>query len=149
MKVILLEDIENVGKKYEIKEVKNGHARNFLIPQNLAKPATKPNLKWLDAQKEAMEKEVEIDLKKVQEMASHLDGLEVVFSMKVGDGGQLFESINAVKIADKLHSMGFDVKKSEINLEEPIKELGEFPVKIALDHNLETEIRVIIVEEKV
>jgi len=148
MKVILLKDVEDLGKKYEVKEVKNGHARNFLVPQGLVKIATKQNLKWLESQKETIEKEVEEDLKKTQEMASVLDGLELNISVKVGDEGQLFESINAQKIADKLKEMGHEVKKSKIILEEPIKTLGEFPIKISLEHNLEVEIRVIIIEEK-
>ncbi len=149
MKVIFLKDVENVAKKYEVKEVKNGYARNFLIPQNLVKSATRQNLKWLEAQKEIIEKEVEEDLKKTQEMASSIDGMEVAISLKVGEEGQLFESINNVKIAEKLKEMGFDIKKSEINLKEPIKQIGEFPVKINLDHNLEAEIKLIISEEKV
>ena len=148
MKVILLKDVQDLGKKYEVKEVKNGHARNFLVPQGLVKIATKQNLKWLEGQKETIEKEVEEDLKKTQEMASVLDGLELNISVKVGDEGQLFESINAQKIADKLKEMGHEVKKSKIILEEPIKTLGEFPIKISLEHNLEVEIRVIIIEEK-
>ncbi len=148
MKVILLEDIENVGKKYDVKEVKDGYARNFLMPKNLIKKATKENLLWLKKQKEVMEKEVEEDLKKSQEMASHLDGLEVPMAVKVGDSGQLFESISAVKIVEKLKEMGFVVKKSQITLGEPIKATGEFPVKINLDHNLEAEVKVIITEEK-
>ncbi|OGZ69620.1 MAG: 50S ribosomal protein L9 [Candidatus Staskawiczbacteria bacterium RIFCSPHIGHO2_12_FULL_38_11] len=148
MKVILLEDIENIGKKYEVKDVKPGHARNFLIPKNLVKLATKPNLKWLKDQKAVMEKEAEEDLKKSQEVASKIDGIEVSIVVKVGPEGQLFESINNVKISEKLKEMGFDVKKSQIKLEEPIKDLGEFPVKISLPHNLETEINLIITAEK-
>ncbi|MDO8530481.1 MAG: 50S ribosomal protein L9 [bacterium] len=148
MKVILLEDVENVGKKYEVKEVKDGHARNFLIPQKLAKAVTKQTLKWLKDQKEVMEKEAEDDLKKAQELASQIDGIEVPILLKVGPEGQLFESVNNVKISEKLKEMGFEVKKSQIILAEPIKTLGEHPVKINLDHNLETEIQVIIGEEK-
>jgi large subunit ribosomal protein L9 len=148
MKVILLKDVQDLGKKYEVKEVKNGHARNFLIPQGLAKVATKQALKWLESRKDVIEKEIEEDLKKTQEVASVLDGLELNIPVKVGDEGQLFESINAQKIADKLKEMGHEVKKSKIILEEPIKTLGEFPIKISLEHNLEVEIRVIIIEEK-
>ncbi len=147
MKVILLEDIENLGKKYEVKDVKPGHARNFLIPKNLVKLGTKPNLKWLKEQKAMMEKAAEEDLKKSQQVASHIDGLEVTMAVKVGPEGQLFESINAVKISEKLKEMGFEVKKSQINLPEPIKELGEFPVKVNLEHNLESEVNIIVVKE--
>lgn len=148
MKVIILQDIENIGKKYEIKEVKPGFARNFLIPKNLARLATKQNLKWLENQKAIIEKKAEEDLKMAQEKASKIDGLEVSIAVKLGPKGQFFESINNLKISEKLKSMGFDIKKSKINLQKPIKELGEFPVKINLDHNLEAEIRVIITEEK-
>lgn len=148
MKVILLQDVENLGKKYEVKEVKNGYARNFLLPEKLARAATKQALKWLSDQKEVIEKEAEEDLKKAQELASNLDGVELNIVVKVGDEGQLFESINAQKVADGLKIMGFDVKKSQINLENPIKELGEFPVNINLDHNLEVELKVIVSGEK-
>lgn len=148
MKVIFLENIENIGKKYEVKEVKDGYARNFLLPQKIAKPATKQALKWLENQKEVIEKEAEDDLKKVQGIASRLNGIELCIALKVGEEGQLFEAINAAKISDKLREMGFDVPKSQIKLDKPIKEMGEFPIKIDLDHNLETEIRLIITEEK-
>ncbi|MCX6721117.1 MAG: 50S ribosomal protein L9 [Candidatus Staskawiczbacteria bacterium] len=147
MKVILLQDVEGLGKKYEVKEVKAGHARNFLLPQNLAKAATRQALKWLAEQKEVIEKQAEEDLKKAQELASQLDGLELNIVVKVGDEGQLFESINSQKIAEKLKEAGFDVKKTQIKLEEPIKELGEFPVSISLNHNLEAEIKLIVTEE--
>ena len=148
MKVILLQDVDGLGKKYEIKEVKNGHARNFLLPQKQAKAATKEALKWLADQKEVIEKEAEEDLKKAQELASKLDGFELNILVKVGDEGQLFESINSQKIIEKLKENGFEVKKSQVKLEEPIKDVGEFPVNISLDHNLEAEIKVIIAAEK-
>jgi len=148
MKVILLQDVDGLGKKYEAKEVKNGYARNFLLPQKLAKAATKKALKWLEDQKEIINKEAEEDLKRAQELASMLDGSEVAINVKIGEEGQLFESINNQKIAEKLKEMGFEIKKSQIKLEEPIKELGEFPIKISLDHNLEAEISLIISGEK-
>lgn len=148
MKVILLQDVEDLGKKYEIKDVKDGYARNFLMPQKLAKAATKQALKWLEDQKETIAKEAEEDLKKAQELASKLDGVEVNITIKVGDEGQLFESVTSQKISEKLKEMGHEVKKSQILLKDPIKELGEFPVKINLAHNLESEITVIIAGEK-
>ena len=144
MKIILLQDSENIGKKYEVKEVKNGYARNFLIPNNLAKIATKKNLKWLETQKEIIGKQAEEDLRIAQELASKMDGLEVVIPVKVGTEGQLFESVSALTIAEHLNKMGFDVKKSQITLKDPIKKTGEFSVKVNLDHNLEAEITVIV-----
>jgi large subunit ribosomal protein L9 len=148
MKVILLKDIEKIGKKYEVKEVASGHARNFLIPNGLAKTATKTALIWLETQKEISAKKAEEELKVFQGKATALDGQELTIAVKVGDEGQLFESIGAQKIVEKLKESGFEIKKSQIVLEEPIKSFGEFPVKIKLEHNLEAEIKVIITEEK-
>jgi len=148
MRVILLQDIDNLGKKYEIKDVKDGYARNFLIPQNLVKIADKKGLEWLTTQKEAEEKKAEEELKKIQETASQIDGLEVVIPIKIGEEGQLFEKINNQKISEKLKELGFDVKKQRIELAQPIEELGEFPVKVKFEHNLESEIRVVVTEEK-
>ena len=148
MKVILLKDTDGLGKKYEVKNVKAGHARNFLIPKGLAKPATPEALKWLEAQKEVTTQKAEEELKNTQEIATNLDGQEITIPVKVGEEGQLFESINQQKILEKLKEMNFAVKKNQILLEEPLKDLGEFPVKVRFDHNLEAEIRVIIVEEK-
>jgi len=147
MKVILLKDVPKIGKRFDVKEVAEGHARNFLIARNLAKPATPEALEWLNMQKELLETKAEEDLKGMQELASSLDDLEVPLPVKVGEEGQLFESINAQKVADRLKELGYNVKKSQLKLEEPIREVGEFPVKIELDHNLEAEIRLIITEE--
>jgi large subunit ribosomal protein L9 len=148
MRVILLQDIDNLGKKYEVKEVKNGYARNFLIPKGIAKPATKEALIWVETQKEIETKKAEESLKKVQEIASTMEGLEVVIPVKIGEEGQLYESITAQKISERLKEVGFEIKRNQIELPEPIKELGEFPVKIKFEHNLEAEIRVIVTEEK-
>ena len=147
MRVILLKDVENLGKKYEIKEVKDGYARNFLLPKGLAKKAEKEALQWLATQKEIETQRAEEDLKKVQEIASAIDDQEVIIPVKVGEEGQLFESITSQKVSEKLKELGFDVKKIQIDLPEPIKELGEFPVKIKFEHNLEAEIKVIITKE--
>lgn len=147
MKVVFLQDVEKVGKKFEVKEVADGYARNFLLARDLAKKATSEVLEWVKMQKELAEQKAEEELKSTQEVASGLDDLEVPLAVKVGEEGQLFESINAQRIADRLKEMGHDVKKSQIQLEDPLKEVGEFPVKIVLEHNLEAEIRVIITEE--
>lgn len=148
MRVILLQDVEKLGKKFDIKEVANGYALNFLIPKGMAKKATKETLKWLKTQKEIVEKKAEEELKKTQDFASAIDGQEVMLQVKIGEEGQLFESITSQKIAEKLKELGFEIKKTQIDLVDPIKELGEFPVKIKFDHNLEAEIKIIITEEK-
>ena len=143
-----MQDVENLGKKYEVKEVKDGFARNSLLPGKMVKPATKEALKWLAEQKEVIEQAAVEDLKKAQDSATGLDGLEVLIEVKVGEEGQLFESINSQKISEKLKEMGFEVKKSHIILEEPIKQIGEFPVKLSLDHNLEAELKIVVSAEK-
>jgi large subunit ribosomal protein L9 len=148
MRVILLKDIENIGKKHEIKEIKDGYVRNSLIPNGLVKPVTKEVLKWLEVQKEIESKKAEEVLKDIQELASKIDGIEIVVPVKIGEKNQLFEKINSQKIHEKMKEAGFDIPKSQIDLQEPIQETGEFPVKIKFDHNLESEITVVVTEEK-
>ncbi len=148
MKVILLENIDKIGKKFEVKEIKDGFARNSLLPKGLVKIADDQAMKWLEVQKEILAKKAEENLKANQSVASSIDGMEVMITVKVGDEGQLFEHITAPKIADKLKEMGFAVKKEQIDLLEPIEEIGDFPVKVKFEHNLEAEIQVIISEEK-
>lgn len=148
MRVILLQDIDNLGKKHEVKEVKPGFARNFLFKKELARPATKEAMKWLEVQKEIAEQKAEEDLKKIQELAASVEGQEIIFLVKIGEKDQLFESITVQKIAEKLKEFGFDIKKNQINLEKPIKEIGEFPVRIRFEHNLEAQIRVVVSEEE-
>lgn len=148
MQVILLKDVDKIGKKFDVKDVKDGYARNFLIAKGLAKAATKEALIWVETQKEILEKKAEGELRKFEQKASALDDQEVIIQVKVGDTDQLFEAVTAQKIADKLKEIGFDVKKSQIELVKPIKEIGEFPVKIKFEHNLESQIRVIVAREE-
>ena len=148
MRVILLEDVKNVGKKFEVKEVADGYARNFLLPKGLAREATEQALEWLKIQGELLETRAGEELKQAQDIASQPVGLVLTIPAKVGESGELFEAIHAQKIAELLKETGFEVKKNQIQLAEPLKELGEFPVKIQLNHNLEAEILLIITEEK-
>ena len=148
MKVVLLEDIDKIGKKYEVKEVKDGYVRNFLIPKGLVKIASPEVVEWANMQREILEKKAEEDLEKSQKVASGMEGLEVTIPVKIGEKDQLFEKITDQKVAEKLKGMGFDIKKKQITMENPIEEIGEFPVKVRFDHNLEVEITVIVIEEK-
>lgn len=148
MKVIILEDIDNVGKKYEIKDVADGFARNFLLPKKLVKIADRNSLKWLKKQKESLAYRAEEDLKKIQTIATELDGREIEFILKAGKKGELFESINAEKIAKKIKENGVDLNKNQIELKSPIGEIGEFPVKINFNQGIEAEIKVIISKEE-
>lgn len=148
MKIVLLKDVEKLGKKYEVKEVKPGYARNFLLPQGLAKQATKSVLKWVEMQKNIETEKEEEGLKRVQQFASGIEGQEVAIPVKIGENGEMFESVTLQKIFEKIKELGFNVKKNQIILASPIKELGEFPIKIKFNHNLEAEIKIIVTEEK-
>ena len=148
MKVLFLKDVKNVGKAREIKEVADGYARNFLLPNELAKEATAEVLAAFEAQNTLIEDKEEEALKEEQALASSLDDLEVPLLIKVGDEGQLFESVTAAKIVDALKGMGYKVKKEQVELAEPIREPGEFPVKLKFEHNLEAEIKIIISGEE-
>lgn len=148
MRVILLENIKNLGKKYEIKKVAHGFARNFLFPKKLAKLATNGNLMWLKKQKEEIAQKAEEELKEIQKIVSNVDGIELTIPVKISKDDGIFGSINALKISEMLKEQGFDIRKGQIQLEEPIKEIGEWPVKISFPHGLEAEIMVIVTEEK-
>lgn len=148
MKVILLQDVNKVGKKYEVKNVADGYAKNFLLKKKLAKIATEESLEWLETQKEELRQKSEEELQRAQNLASNLDGFELIVAVKVGDKEEMFEAITVQKIVEKLKEQGYEVKKTQILLEKPLKELGEYPVRIQMAHNLEAEIKVIIIEEQ-
>ncbi len=148
MKIVLLENIDKLGKKYEIKEVADGYARNFLIPKGLAKLATPKNIKMAKIKKEEELKKAEEQLKNIQKIVAKIEGQEITIPLKTGEKGQLFESVTSQMISKKLAQMGFDIKKSQIEISKPIKEIGEYPVKINFEHGLEAEIKVIVTEEK-
>jgi len=148
MKIVLLQDVRKIGRIYEIKEVADGYAINFLLPKNLAKKATKEAVEWAIEHQKINEEKAIVDLGKTAKLLSQIDGLEVEISAKTGDKGQLFEKINSAKIAVKLQEMGFDVKKNQIKLEHDIKEIGEYDVNLIFDHGLECEIKIVVVELK-
>ncbi|MFH2013887.1 MAG: 50S ribosomal protein L9 [Patescibacteria group bacterium] len=147
MKVILLKDIEELGKKGEIKNVADGYARNFLFAQNLAKPATDELIKQKELEKEQELVEAEQELKEIQELASKVDGLELETKEKADESGNLYGSINELKISELLKERGFKIKKTQIKILDPIKQIGEYQIKINLDHGLEAEIKIIVSEE--
>lgn len=144
MKVILLRDVPNTGKKNEIKEVSSGFARNFLIPKGLAVVADNDSMKKMEMRREAEAERAADELKETEAIVSKIDGQEVEIEVKVGSEGQLFQAISKQKISERLKEMGFNVNKDDVVLETPIKEIGEFPVKLKFAHNLEAEIRIII-----
>lgn len=147
LKIILTKNIDQIGKKGDVKKVAIGYAKNFLIPKKMAVLATASSLKDLEQQKEIEAKQAEEELALYQEVASQLDGLEIEILAKIGEDGKLFGSITAAKIAEKLKKKGFELKKDQIKLAEPIKEIGEYDISAELPHGLEVKIKVIIIEE--
>lgn len=148
MKVILIQDVENLGKQGDIKEVAKGYARNFLLPKKIAKLATKKAIEELEKDKELETKKAEKELKNIQELVSKVDGQEIEIQVKTKDAGKIYGSITPFKISQILKNKGFDVKKNQIKLSDPIKKIGGYPIIINFDHGLEAEIKLIIVEEK-
>ncbi len=147
MKVVLLEDVEKIGKQYDIKEVSDGFARNFLFPKELAKVATDEVIEWANNLRALGDEKAAKELEKVGDTASELEGIEVEVMVKVGDKGQLFEKIDAKDVAEKLKKMGHEVTKKQVEME-PIEELGEFEAKVEFKHGLEAQIKVIVSEEQ-
>lgn len=148
MRVILLKNVKNLGEKGDIKEVANGYARNFLLTNNLVKPATKKDLEELKKQKELAVQKAEKELKAVELLVSQIDGQEIEIIAKAKETGETYGSIAPLKISQALKKKGFKVKRIQVKLKEPIKKLGEYSVMISFDHGLEAEIKVTIAEEK-
>jgi large subunit ribosomal protein L9 len=143
MKVILKQEIRALGKRGDIKEVSDGYARNFLLPKGLAMEATSGNLKVLTDQKESAARKEEQEYAEAQELANKLAGCIVTFKAKTGEGGRLFGSITAKDVADQIkkeHNLELDKRKLEID--DSIKNIGEYQVKIHLYKGITIEIKV-------
>ncbi len=147
MRVILLKDVENLGKKFDIKKVADGYARNFLLPEKLATVATEKEIKKIEARRAAEIKKAEKELHKAEEMARELEGLTLEISASAGKDGKLYGSISSQKLSEALKEKGFDINKRKITIKEPIRELGEYFIYVNLAHNLEARVNVVVTEE--
>lgn len=146
MKLILLQDIRGLGRKYEVKEVSDGHARNFLLPKKLAEAATPEALKRLAAHQAETEKEDAELSKRFQEIAQTLTDQSLEISMKADGEGNVFGSVNKDSILKAMREHGWVTKERvEVILEHPLKKLGDYKVPIHLKKGLETELRVRII----
>lgn len=143
MKVVLIKDVEGVGKAMEQKDVADGFARNFLIPNGLAEKADAASIAKASKVASIKEEEKKDELKNVQEDAAKIDGEELVFKMKA-EGEKLFGSIDKKQVIEKLLELGMETKSPTVEFEKPIKELGEFPIKIVFTHGIEATIKVIV-----
>lgn len=147
MKVILREDVENLGKIGDLVQVKPGYARNYLIPQEKASEATVRNIKVLEHQKKLVQDRVMKTIKSAEGLAQRIAAISVTLSQKVGENDRLFGSVTTMHIADALKEEGIEVDKKKILLEEPIKQLGVYSVPIKLHTDVTANLKVWIVEE--
>ena len=148
MEIILMEKVVNLGNLGDVVKVKDGYARNFLIPQGKAKRATKANMEAFAARKAELEKAAAEKLAAAQARAEKLAGFKLTIARKAGVDGRLFGSVTNVDIAEALQAQGFDVVRSEVRMPEgPFKALGEYELTLALHSDVETQIKVSVVAE--
>ncbi len=147
MKIILKENIEKLGNKNEIIDVKDGYARNYLFPKNLAFKATKSNInviKELERVKEKKEKSV---VNTAQKLADKLKNISITVSVEAGEDEKIFGSITTQKIAELLDEKGFKIDKHNIVIETPIKNLGVFNIPIKLHTDITVEVKLWVVKK--
>lgn len=147
MDVILRESVKNVGRAGEIVKVKDGYARNFLIPRGLAYAATAGNKRRADADAQRLASRVAAEQGDAAALAERLSGLELRFTVKAGEGDKLFGSITSADIASQIAERGLTVDKRLVELEEPIKMIGVYQVPIRLHPQVRGEVRVWVDKE--
>ncbi len=147
MKVILLEDVVNVGRAGTVAEVADGHGRNFLIPRKLALPATPGNMKNIEKTRTEIAKKQNRLKSEAQNLAKRLEASPLSLTAHAGEEGRLHGSITTQHIADALAEKGVEVDKRKIHLDEPIKVLGSHTVKVKLAPDVEANLIVEVVPE--
>jgi large subunit ribosomal protein L9 len=149
MQVILLEKIVNLGSLGEVVKVRDGFARNYLIPNGKAKRATPENVKEFEARRGELESAQADALAKAQEKGAKLDGLMVQITQKAGVDGKLFGSVTNVDISEALKAQGFDAPKAAIRMPQgPLKQVGDHPIKVALHADVVVTITVSVLGEQ-
>ncbi|MBP7652654.1 50S ribosomal protein L9 [Candidatus Dependentiae bacterium] len=149
MKVILKERVENLGKVGDIVEVKDGFARNYLLPKGIALVCTPSNLKYIEDHKKKLELVAVKEESDAKELAKAIEGLVVTIKKKAGSEGKLFGSVSVGDIVDELAKQKVEIDKKKVLLSEPIKLLGEYKVKLRLYPEIEPAIKVIVAAEEV
>jgi len=147
MNVILRENVESLGKIGDLIKVSNGYARNFLIPRGFAIEATTRNIKVLTHEKKTIEEKSEKRRKHAESSREKLEGLICPVYRKEGEQGKLFGSVTAKDIEKALADQEIKIEKKNIDLEEPIKTLGEFPVNVKIYPGITAEIKVVVIGE--
>ena len=149
MQVILLEKVANLGELGAVVKVKDGFARNFLIPQGKAKRATPENLKAFEARRAELEKAQNETLAKAKERGEKLEGLTLKITQKAGVDGRLFGSVTNYDIVEALEKLGHEVERSQIRMPQgPLKQVGEYPLTIALHTDVTATITVSVIGEQ-
>ena len=148
MEVILREDIEKLGSRGETVKVADGYARNFLLPKRLAVVANESNKKIVEQERHAHVRREAKLVDEAQDLSKLLTGVSVTIAQKAGEADQLFGSVTSKDIAEALAVQNFTIDRRKIQLEEPIKQLGEFKVPVKLHKDVTAEITVLVVKEE-
>lgn len=147
MEVILKEDVANLGKIGEVVRVRDGYARNYLLPRGLVLVANKKNLKTFEHQKKIVADQKQKILRQAQTVSNQLATVAVVIPMKVGEEGRLFGSVTTMQIEKALKTKGVNVERRKIHLSEPIKTVGDYEVPIRLSADVTVPLKVSVVPE--
>ena len=147
MKVILRQDFESLGKIGDLIDVKDGYARNYLIPRNIAYLATESSLRMLEEEKKQSVKRLEKEKKEAESLAGELAKLSITIKMKVGEDEKLFGSVTSQMIADAVAEKGMTLDKRNIELEDSIKSLGIYDVPVRLKGGVNATLKVWVVRE--
>ena len=147
MDVILREDIDKLGSRGEVVNVAAGYARNFLLPKRLAVPATDSNKKIVEQERQAHLRKEAKDRTEAEDLGKMMAGVSIVISQKAGENDQLFGSVTSKDIAEALEKKNYTIDRRKIQLDEPIKQLGEHKIPVRLHKDVTTEITVNVVRE--
>jgi len=144
MELILQEDVEKLGHRGQIVEVAEGYARNYLLPRKLALPVSKSNLKQVEQVKRALAKREATEREGAEKQAELLGTLTVELARKAGENDQMFGSVTSADISESLAAQGYSVDKRKIELDQPIKTLGEYQVPAKLHREVTASIKVVV-----
>jgi large subunit ribosomal protein L9 len=147
MKVILKDDVKNVGNMGDIVKVADGYARNYLVPRGLAVEASSKNVKSVEHEKRIIQEKGKKIKTSAQEFSDILSKVTLVMKANAGEEGKLFGSVTTMDIAEALKNEGFDIDKKKISLDEPIKRLGEHTVSVKIHPEITTNVTVQVVQE--
>ena len=142
MKVILLQDVKNVGKANDVVYVSDGYGRNFLLKNKLAKETSAANMNEVKLKKGAEAEHARRALEEAKTTAEKLEGKKITLKMKSGEGGKLYGAVTDKDVADELKNNGFDITKKQVVIKDTIKNVGTFGVRIKLHHKVSAEITV-------